>query len=822
MKLRNFLMAVLVLIPTTVFAQGNAVQTAINHLQSTSGLLGLISGDVDDLAVTDAYASRRSNTTHVYIAQTLDGISVVGANYTVTVDNSGDVVYADGLFERAITRRVSTSSPGISASSAVASMMQEAGMPAGTFVITETQGGNDQATVLENDQIARLPVTARLVYRPAVDQFEDPDSDLILAWEILLYERDREHYWYANVDATTGDVLFLHDQVAHDIWGPAIADPQSAHAGSDDDVAGNVARMIPTVGGPEYRAFALPVESPKHASPPLPLDGRTLEADPADATASPFGWHDTNGAAGAEFTDTRGNNVDAHKGAARPDCGAGLSCDFAADFSLGPLSWVPAATVNNFYLSNIIHDFTYHYGFDEAAGNFQENNYGNGGSGSDGVDSNVQFPGNCNATFGTPPDGSNPTMRMYICTAANPDADSDMDTGVLFHEYGHGISNRLTGGPGTTSCLNNSEQMGEGWSDFMGILPTIEPGDAGPDVRGVGTYFLGQATTGPGIRPQPYSTNPAVNNAEHADICGQAIPHGVGWVWASILWEVTWELIDAYGYDPDIYDASSTAGNNVMLQLVIEGMKLQPCSPGFVSGRDAILQADVNLYGGIHLFELWEAFARRGLGDGASQGSTGSTCDNTNSFVNPIPVELVGFSATVDGSDVVLNWATASETNNAGFDVQMRSDDNSFESLGFADGHGTTTEAQSYAYRVADLEPGTYTFRLKQLDFDGQFEYTFEVEATVGVVGTYELSDVYPNPFNPQAQFNLAIGTDQSVTIAVYDVMGRQVATIYEGQLASGEAHQFTIDGSSLASGAYLVRISGEHFSDTRRITLLK
>ena len=129
------------------------------------------------------------------------------------------------------------------------------------------------------------------------------------------------------------------------------------------------------------------------------------------------------------------------------------------------------------------------YGFDEEAGNFQENNYGNGGSESDSVNAEAQDgSGTCNANFGTPPDGSNPTMQMYVCD----DKDGDFDNLVIVHEYGHGISNRLTGGPTNTGCLSNNEQMGEGWSDYYGVLMTIKPGDSGTDARGVGTYLFGQ------------------------------------------------------------------------------------------------------------------------------------------------------------------------------------------------------------------------------------------------------------------------------------------------------------------------------------------
>ena len=138
-----------------------------------------------------------------------------------------------------------------------------------------------------------------------------------------------------------------------------------------------------------------------------------------------------------------------------------------------------AVITNLFYWNNIIHDVIYQYGFDEASGNFQENNYGNGGLESDSVNAEAQDgSGSCNANFATPPDGSNPRMQMYVCG----NRDGDLDNLVIIHEYAHGISLRL-------SNLGGEEQMGEGWSDYYGLMWTMENGDNGSDSRGVGTWL---------------------------------------------------------------------------------------------------------------------------------------------------------------------------------------------------------------------------------------------------------------------------------------------------------------------------------------------
>ncbi|MEZ4874857.1 MAG: M36 family metallopeptidase [Flavobacteriaceae bacterium] len=228
----------------------------------------------------------------------------------------------------------------------------------------------------------------------------------------------------------------------------------------------------------------------------------------------------------------------------------------------------------------------------------------------------------------------NNTVNGTIFDSNPPPAsnlDGDLDNEIVIHEYTHGISNRLTGGPTSTGCLGNQEQMGEGWSDYLALVMTLHPGDTPETVRGLAAYASGNPN---GIREAPYSYDFGVNDYTYSDINGNVtIPHGVGFVWASMLWDMTWYFIDEYGYDPDIYNG--TGGNNIALQLVMDGMKLQPCSPGFVDGRDAILEADQLANGGANSCLIWNAFARRGLGFSADQGSSSSVADGTEAFDLP-------------------------------------------------------------------------------------------------------------------------------------------------------------------------------------------
>jgi len=207
-------------------------------------------------------------------------------------------------------------------------------------------------------------------------------------------------------------------------------------------------------------------------------------------------------------------------------------------------------------------------------------------------------------------------------------------------------------------------------------------------------------------------------------------------------------------------------------------------------------------------------------------GLPGQEPDNSNIYVQDLgvlPVELTAFTATTDGPNVHLAWQTASETNNAGFEVQMLADDQAeYEAVSFVGGHGTTTEEQNYAYTMLNVNPGTHSFRLKQIDFDGAFEYSPEVEATIEVVGTHQLSSAYPNPFNPTSQFTLAVATGQQVKAELFNTLGQRVAVLFDGRVEANQAQSVTIDGAGLASGMYVVRISGERFSDNLSVTLLK
>ncbi len=222
--------------------------------------------------------------------------------------------------------------------------------------------------------------------------------------------------------------------------------------------------------------------------------------------------------------------------------------------------------------------------------------------------------------------------------------DASFDGGIIAHEYAHGLSIRLTGGPNNNSCLNNAEQGGEGWSDFFALMSTLKLGDFAYANRGIGVWPSGQNLYSNGIRPTPYNVDMNINPAHYgmmADKIKISQPHGIGYLWCSMLWDLNWALIKLYGLEPDIYNSNSNSGNIKALQLVISGLKLQKCSPGFVDARNAILKADTILYNGINACLLWNVFARRGLGWSANQGSSLSREDGRESYDLPSTCSLM-------------------------------------------------------------------------------------------------------------------------------------------------------------------------------------
>jgi len=586
--------------------------------------------------ITDETTSRISGVSHVYYRQVINGYEVYGTESGVHTNADGSILSENNKFISDATSKVVSSSPSLTAVQAVEAAATQLGYTiSGNLDIQSVANNTSRSTVLSGGGISLSEIPAKLVYQA------NAAGQLVLSWDLSIQETAGKNWWSVRIDANSGTIVdknnwmvsctMEHDHSSHDStvldYNRNLFDiPNYCEETSTEALPPN-----------SYEVIALPNESPYFGN-------RTIETSPENLIASPFGWHDTDGIAGAEFTITRGNNVSAYEDGDNPGFqpDGGASLDFTgAGFPFNQVysngnQYEAAAITNLFYWNNIIHDLLFQYGFDEESGNFQEMNYTGLGAGGDSVNAEAQDgSGSCNANFATPADGQNPRMQMYVCG----DKDGDFDNLVIVHEYGHGVSNRLTGGPGNSGCLSGQEQMGEGWSDYLGAIMTMQPGDVGATPRAVGTYLTGQGPNGNGFRDYPYSTDFAVNPQTYDFIKTAAVPHGVGSVWTTMLWELTWALIDEHGLGNDIYnftgDVNVDGGNVQALALVMEGMKLQPCLPGFIDGRDAIFAADQAIYGGANECIIWDAFARRGLGVSADQGSSNSRSDGTEAFDTP-------------------------------------------------------------------------------------------------------------------------------------------------------------------------------------------
>jgi hypothetical protein len=334
---------------------------------------------------------------------------------------------------------------------------------------------------------------------------------------------------------------------------------------------------------------------------------QAIVAGPGSGNAqSPIGWL----GAGAQTTiNIAGNNVNAYldrDNSNSPDAG-GSSVTTGSFTTVANLTQAPTtiqnqavAVQNLFYLNNLIHDVLYQHGFVESVGNFQENNFGNGGVGSDSVNAEAQDGGGTNnANFSTPSDGSNPRMQMYLWTNPNPDRDGDLDSDIVWHEYGHGLTWRSIGG----MSGNVAGAIGEGMGDVLAIIYNNEDR--------VGEY----STLDPdGIRSIRYSLHPDTLG----DFRRQAGVHRNGEIYAATIWDV-WEQ----------YQAGAQPSATLLADLV-GGMNFTPATPTYIQMRDGILQQVAG--SSSRTCMVWRGFAGRGMGVGATMTSNGRV---TESFVVP-------------------------------------------------------------------------------------------------------------------------------------------------------------------------------------------
>lgn len=477
-------------------------------------------------------------------------------------------------------------------------------------------------------------------------------SHLRPAWEIHM-PRDRQPEQYQLVlDAETGKVWIRRQTVFF------ISDASYRVYTSDSPSPFTPGWPTPNAGQPPYTNRVLV----------------TLAA--LDPTASPNGWINDGD------NETRGNNADCfldrdfdfQPDGPRPQGDPFRVFDFPLDLTQEPIQYTNASIVQMFYWVNWYHDRLYQLGFTESAGNFQMDNFGRGGLGNDPIIGYVQSGADAglfnNAFFVPSPDGVPGQIAMFLWDSPTPDRDGDLDAEVILHEATHGLTTRLVGGGNGLTALQ-SRGLGEGWSDFYALALLSQPGDNIDGVypmAGYVTYqFMGlRENYYFGIRRYPYSTDMSKSPLTFKDIDPNQISshpgvprspidpfdpqeasqvHNQGEVWCAILWDVRANLIRKHGY----------AGNELMLRLVTDGLKLCPPNPNFVEARDAIILADLVATGGANARELWSGFAKRGLGFSARAPDSRTTVGVVEGYDTPGLTVVGALVAGGNGNGLVDN-----------------------------------------------------------------------------------------------------------------------------------------------------------------------
>jgi hypothetical protein len=227
----------------------------------------------------------------------------------------------------------------------------------------------------------------------------------------------------------------------------------------------------------------------------------------------------------------------------------------------------------------------------------------------------------------------------------------------------------------------------------------------------------------------------------------------------------------------------------------------------------------------MHAMDLWGGSSGEGL-KLMEQYNIMGDCTTLLPLDVVVPVELTIFTTENVNGEVIIKWQTATETNNSGFEIQKSEKSNinsqtDWEKVTFVNGRGTTTEVTNYTYNDKVVKPGTYLYRLKQIDFDGTFNYSPEIEVDVNELTEFSLFQNYPNPFNPSTTIKFALQDKSDLVIAVYNSLGEKVAEVFKGELEEGY-HQVEFNASSLPSGVYFYRFESEQFAAVKKMLLIK
>jgi hypothetical protein len=527
------------------------------------------------IVIGRAYNTAHNQTAHVFLEQRRAGLRVFGAVLNFTIDAAGRIAVIGAHYDR---NGAPSGAPLLTAEEAILAAAAFGGVEDLDVELVET-GASGPVRFFENPFLPPgtfrpSAITAEPVVFPMPFGHENR-----FGWRIEI-EIDHEGFYNIVVDAVSGELLYRHNY---------------AHA-----------------DGPQGTVY-----QGQNPCVPQPVPCAT----PGTPVVTPFtgvngSWVDVDTTAGNNaiaFHDLDGNSVVGYQ-----PTSAAQHFDFTYTDAIAS---VPPGTdgtdvvtdrdfviTQAFYYVNMLQERYYQLGFDEAAGNFQEDNFGKGGAGGDPVLVHVDWGFNvgscCNASMATPGDGSSPRLRLRVGldSGGNLNMHRAMNGDTVAHEFGHGVSNRLVGGGSMGSGVQTGA-LGEGWSDALATSLWHDPV--------YGEYNNGNLTTG--IRGVAYDTSTLV----YSDLCsGGCQVHNDGRIWATAMWQMRTALIGKYG---------QAAGTVQHERLMLDGMKNTPTNPSYLDARDGILAADVTNNGGENQCMLWGVFAAREMGFSASSSGNSAT-----------------------------------------------------------------------------------------------------------------------------------------------------------------------------------------------------
>ncbi len=646
-------------------------------LKVSAAMYGLTAADLADLVLLGDSPGGKSGLRMVRMEQQIDGMPIFQSETRFTLARDGRLMKGVGvLVPQARAAAVAVQGTELSANEAVVRLLESEGRNASatSFTVTENSGG--RLALAEADAWVAGPISARKVLFPLAPGLLVPAWSLVVFtegdadWYAIVDAQTGDLLWRKNIrnSVSAHDARFRVYVQADGVTPADSPAPQSPNTATPGQQFAEIAPTIVSMHT-AYDAIASPNgwiddcpggvctanETQTLGNNVLACLDRTVggvntnvcDTDAGsvlDGNGRPTGNPDANtrnrdflGTAPRDFQTgflppPQGGAANAEVG--QTATGAGSSGTAAVDqFRRG-------AVTQLFYVTNWYHDKLYELGFDEASGNFQATNFSGMGLGGDRVLADAQDgSGTNNANFATPPDGVSGRAQMFRFTGPTIDRDGDLDSEILMHELTHGTSNRLVGN-GAGLNWDPAGGMGEGWSDFYALSllnNTNADGTSGRFPSGAyGTYKLGGLLDNYtyGIRRFPYTTDNTVNPMTWADVddvtnnlSGGSLPgssltfnnnggmevHNSGEIWALTLWEVRSRVIaDPAGANGDV-----PTGNQTMLQLVTDALKMTPIDPSFTDARDAIFDADCATNACANEDSIWGGFADRGLGYGA-------------------------------------------------------------------------------------------------------------------------------------------------------------------------------------------------------------